>query len=240
MELPDIYRALWRRKLMIVVLTCLLAGAAYVFTKRETPMYTATSLVRVQQQVTNADQAFAELQTAGRLAQTYVTIAQTSTIARGIAHELAGKVSYGDIAGTVKATQVQDLDMLNISATSPSPEHAALIANAAPLALRDFVRSTGTLHDEVITVQPASVPTSPSSPDLKLNVLIAIVLGLILNCGLALALDAFADRVSSPSEIERLTGIPLLAIIPSFGGDSVRGTTQPSSVPPSLLSRGGG
>jgi capsular polysaccharide biosynthesis protein len=220
--MPDVYQALWRHKKLIVGLTVLFAGAAWFLTKREQPVYTASSLVRVQQSVQNTGEAFAALQTSGRLAQTYAKIAATSTIAEMIYRDLDGKVPFSAIAGHVSGSQVEDLELLVISATSSSPQGAQLIANTAPFALKDWVRSTGTLRDRVTLIQESGRPSSPSSPNLKLNVLIAVVLGLILNAGIALLIEAIGDRATSPDEVERVSGLPVLSIVPVVSRESAR------------------
>jgi capsular polysaccharide biosynthesis protein len=220
--MPDVYQALWRHKKLIVVLTVLFAGAAWFLTKREQPVYTASSLVRVQQRVQNTGEAFAALQTTGRLAQTYAKISATSTIAEMIYRDLDGKVPFSAIAGHVSGHQIEDLELLVIAATSSTPEGAQLIANTAPGALTDWVRSTGTLRDRVTLIQQAGRPSSPSSPNLKLNLLIAVVLGLILNAGIALLIEAIGDRASSPDEVERVSGLPVLSIVPVVSRQSAR------------------
>jgi capsular polysaccharide biosynthesis protein len=104
--------------------------------------------------------------------------------------------------------------MLTISARSPDPLTAERIANAAPHALESFIRQTGTLRDQVTLVQRASLPTAPASPNLKLNLALALILGLIFNGALALMIDLISDRVGDADELEKLTGVPVLATIP--------------------------
>jgi capsular polysaccharide biosynthesis protein len=209
---PDLYRALWRHKIFIIVLTAALVAAAYYLTAREPKTYKATALVRVQQKIHDPAEAFLALQTGGRLAQTYANITTTSTIVNKIYKALGGKVPYSDMQ--LSASQVQDLELMSISAVSRTPQNAALVANAAPVALKSFIHETGTLDDQVIFVQKASVPSSPNGPKIKLNVIIALVLGLIFNSALALLLDILGDRVSDPEEFERIAGRPVLARVP--------------------------
>jgi capsular polysaccharide biosynthesis protein len=210
----DVYSALWRHKLAIVALTAIFVAMTVVVTKRETKTYTAASLVRVQQRIQNAGEAFSALQTGGRLAQTYAKITTTTTIARKIYDDLEGKVPYRDI--DVSARQIDDLELLELSATSASPASAQLVANSAPVALRNFIAETGTTHDQVITVQPARLPTSPSSPNLRMNVMLALVLGLIFNGALALLLEVVSNRIPRPDELERATGAPVLSVVPNL------------------------
>jgi capsular polysaccharide biosynthesis protein len=212
----DVYRALWRHKLFIVVLTASLAAATGFLTSRETPVYEASTLVRVQQRINSPGEAFGALQTAGRLAQTYAQIASTATIAQKVQDTLGGRVPLGEIAGSISARQIQDLELLSIGARSTSPARAQAIANAAPQALRSFIEETGTIRDQIITVQPAALPTNPVSPTLKLNIGLAIMLGLIFNGALAVLIEILGDRASEPGELERLTGLPVLAVVPKL------------------------
>jgi hypothetical protein len=48
------------------------------------------------------------------------------------------------------------------------------------------------------------------------NLLLALVLGLILNSGLALLADFLLDRVGKVEELEPLVGHPLLAAVPAL------------------------
>jgi capsular polysaccharide biosynthesis protein len=218
----DVYRALWRHKLFIIVLTASLAVATGFLTSRETPVYEASTLVRVQQRIDNPGEAFGALQTAGRLAQTYAEIVATETIARKVQETLGGRVPLGEIAGSISASQIQDLELLSIGARSTSPKQAQAIANAAPQALRSFIEETGTIRDQIIMVQPAALPTNPVSPKLKLNIGLAILLGLIFNGALAVLIDVLGDRASEPDELERLTGVPVLAVVPKLVLSSAR------------------
>lgn len=212
----EVYRALWRHKLFIALLTAGMVGAAWYATSREQRIYEASALVRIQQRVDNPNDVFGALETGGRLAQTYAQIVETTTVARGIASLLHGRVAYRDIVGAVSAHQVQDLDLLDIQARSPDPRVAAAVANAAPRALRSFIRRTATQGDQIITVQPAAVPRSPASPSTTLNLAIALLVGLLVNGLLALLIEAIGDTVNEVEEFEGLAGAPLLGAIPSL------------------------
>jgi capsular polysaccharide biosynthesis protein len=216
MTIADVYSALWRQKLFIVTMTAAIVGLTWFLTSREQPMYTSSTLVRIQQQINNPTEAFGALQTGGRLAQTYARIAGTGRIAARVYEDLGQRIPFSAIAGSISGSQVADLELLSIDATSRNPRWAQLIANATPGALRSFISETGTAHDQVITVEPAWLPRSPSSPNTKLNVTIALVLGLIFNGALALLIDLLRDRARGPAEFEQLAGKPVLATVPNL------------------------
>jgi len=210
----EFYGALWRHKIFISAMTAIFIASALVLTLREQKIYQASSLVRVQQLISDPGQSLGVLTASAQLAQTYGRIVETSTIAQKIAVNSKGQLPFSEIDGHVSGAPVQGLDMLTISARSPDPLTAEKIANAAPHALESFIRQTGTLRDQVTVVQRADLPKVPASPNVKLNVALALLLGLIFNAALALVIDLISDRVGDADEFEKLTGVPVLASIP--------------------------
>jgi len=210
----DLYRALWRHRLFITVLTAALLGAVWYLTSREQPVYKASSLIRVQQQIQDPGQTLGVLAAGAQLAETYGKIVGTTTVAESIYSDLHGQIPYEEIGGSVSASPVQGLDLLWINAKSTNRDRAVTIANAAPAALKRFINDTGTLRDEIITVQAASRPGAPVSPNLMLNLTVALLAGLIFNALLAVAIELVSDRVVDADEIESLTGHPVLASVP--------------------------
>lgn len=223
---PDVYRALWRHKLMIVALTAALAAAAWFYTSRQPRIYQAASLVRIQQTNAGAD-AYRSLQTGQSLAETYSRITTTRPVAREIENELAGKVKFNEIK--ISAKQVGNLDLMTISAKSKSRLKAQAVANAAPKALSTFLAEAGNKGERLFLVEAASLPKRPVSPKKSLNIALAVILGLIFNGTLALLLHRLADPVGGPEDIERLTGKPVLAEVPMLQlAQPTRETARPT------------
>ncbi len=71
---------------------------------------------------------------------------------------------------------------------------------------------------------PAVSPTKPSSPNLILNLVLAVVAGLLIGVSLALAADHLDDSVKSSDDVERLVGLPTLG---SIGRQRTDRGTQP-------------
>ncbi|MDZ7331571.1 MAG: Wzz/FepE/Etk N-terminal domain-containing protein [candidate division KSB1 bacterium] len=68
-------------------------------------------------------------------------------------------------------------------------------------------------------IDPAKVPDRPSRPHKLLNLVLSIVFGLMLGCGLALSLEYLDRRVKAVEDIERITELNLLATIPVISFD---------------------
>lgn len=230
MTVADVYRALWRRRLLIAVLTLALVAADAFVTAQQTKLYTASSLVRVEQKTTTAADQFGSLQTGALLARTYARIAESSTVADLVKAQLGQSVPASAIK--IKAAQVSDVDLLEMSATNANPALAARIANAVPGALITLVKQSGPSPDVITTIDHAAAPTSPSSPNTKLNVAIGFIVGLILNSGIVLLAAAFADRIGGAEDLEHLTGLPVIATIPTLSLGGVREIDRTAAPPP--------
>jgi capsular exopolysaccharide synthesis family protein len=73
--------------------------------------------------------------------------------------------------------------------------------------------------NNISIVDPAEVPERPSSPNLILNLLIAIMIGSAIGALLALALEQVDETISDPREVEAALGTPLLGTIPTSEED---------------------
>jgi capsular polysaccharide biosynthesis protein len=128
-----------------------------------------------------------------------------------------GRVPARTIAEvSLSGSPVQDLDLLSITARSRAPTNARIAANAAPWALRAFVRNTGSSSEKIVTVKAATTPSLPVSRHLALNIALAVMVGLIFNGALVLLIELLRDRLPEPDELERALGHPVLATVPTL------------------------
>lgn len=220
MRTIDLYRTLWRYRFLIVGLTAVLVVVTWYVTSRQDDEYEATALVRIQQEVSDPTEVFNSLETGKRLAQTYAKIVATDAIKERVADRAGVSID----AVHLSASPVDDLDLLTVTATSTDPKRAAAVANGVPSSLVAFIEDTGTAREQIITVNQAKVPDSPSAPRPKRNIAIALILGLILNSAFALAIAPLSDRLPDPEELEALTGYPVLATIPKLTRREARPT----------------
>jgi polysaccharide biosynthesis transport protein len=72
--------------------------------------------------------------------------------------------------------------------------------------------------NNVSIVDPADMPTRPSSPRLVLNMLLALVIGCSLGAIAAFLLEQADEAISDPAEVERMVGLPLLGSVPKLTG----------------------
>ena len=68
--------------------------------------------------------------------------------------------------------------------------------------------------NNVAIVDLAEIPQEPSSPRLVLNMLIAMLGGVLLGVALALGLEQLDESIGDPTELHRRLGLPLLGSVP--------------------------
>ncbi len=86
--------------------------------------------------------------------------------------------------------------------------------------LKEASITAGLRSSNIRIVDPALVPSNPSRPNKARNILLALLVGLIGGVGLALFREYLDNTVKSPDDIESLTGLPSLAVVPTLPGSN--------------------
>lgn len=73
--------------------------------------------------------------------------------------------------------------------------------------------------NNVAVVDPALVPERPSSPRLKINLGLALLIGCAAALALAFALEQIDETIKDPADATRALGLPLLGAAPATSGD---------------------
>ena len=160
---------------------------------------------------------------------------RSANIANAIAQQLLKRSSdiQGQSAALLQAIQAQVTTVRNELATA-NTAIAVLQAKQQPLSPTDqsalsqlqqtVVAYQGDLT-QLLTTQASSstsavsildeahVPLDPSSPNLILNLALALVLGAVLGLGLAVAASSFDDTFKSSDELRDALGVPVLGAL---------------------------
>jgi polysaccharide biosynthesis transport protein len=82
--------------------------------------------------------------------------------------------------------------------------------------LKEAGISAGLRSSNIRVVDPAMVPTTPARPAKGRNIAMAFLVGLVGGIGLALLREYMDNTVKSPDDIETLSQLPSLAVVPAF------------------------
>ena len=80
--------------------------------------------------------------------------------------------------------------------------------------LKDATVSAGLRATNIHIIDRAVPPSTPVRPDRMRNIIFALAAGIGLGVGLALTREALDNSIKSAQEIEKLTDLPTLAIVP--------------------------
>lgn len=197
----------------VVVAALLLALLGGVYGKiMVRPMYAATAKLYIVGQ-TESSINLSSLQIGTVLSLDYQEVFKTWEVHEMVRQELGLNYSYSQMQSLVNVTKPDDTRVLYITVNHPDPQLAADMANAYAEAAQRFILETmdGDAPNifSVALVPSASVSTGGSS-----YIIIGFLLGTILSIGVITLMFVFDDRPRNPANVEDLTGLPTLAVLP--------------------------
>ena len=214
MALGDYLRILRQRGWIIILLAILTAGAAFGFSRIQTPIYESSLKLLVRPARTDVGQS----QAARELLVNYEQWLRSSYRARDVINELQLDMTAGDLLGdaTVASDRLGLVVQINIENSNPD------LAN-------DITRTWGNLliqwqnqendknqQEDRITIEfqddPQIVGTSPNT---KINTAAGAVFGALMGIILIFVLEWIASGVVRRAEdVERYLDIPVVGRIP--------------------------
>ena len=222
MELRDYLRLLrihWLPLLLGLVLGSVLALG---FSLLQPKVYTADSNALVTVTTPgNTGPSISSESLARSKVNSFVEIGSWRSVAEEAATVLGIDDSPESLVTRVKVTNPTDTTIIRVTANAPSPEEARDLAEA-------WVRGMVTVISEVegvpdpatggITVTPgdsARLPTAPSSPNVKQNVAIGALIGLLLAAGYAVIRTTLDRKIRTPEAVSEQTGLSVVGTLPA-------------------------
>jgi capsular exopolysaccharide synthesis family protein len=189
-----------------------------VLTLNQTPIYkaTATFIVTPEQgKLLDTMDFLSGLDILARrpeIPATYVEVAQSSQIKQ------EAVAAFGLSAQQAKGLSVDSrlrpgTNVVEISAEGRTPTLVRSFADMIGSKTAEYMEDL----DEAFDLKPldaAALPSSPVRPNTKLNLALAVVLGLALGVGLAFVAEYLDTRLYTTERIEEVTSLPVLGRIP--------------------------
>ncbi|WP_251150056.1 polysaccharide biosynthesis tyrosine autokinase [Cellulosimicrobium sp. Marseille-Q4280] len=220
MDLRDYVALLRKRWVSIALIAVTGAGCGVLASLATTATYEARAQVFVS--VRGSDTTSDLLQGSNftvRQVKSYTELVTSPRVLEPVVEELGLTDDAASLAARVRAESPLDTVLIDVTATDESPQLAAAIANATAGSLADVVgeletpAAGGDSPVQISTVRTATVPSSPSSPNVTLNLALGLVVGLALGVGLAVARELLDTRVRSTADVEAVTDAPVLGVI---------------------------
>lgn len=219
MELRE-YALILRKNWVLVVVTAILGlGVGAGATLLATPEYESRTqlYVSVRSDGGTSSDLVQGANYSRQIVNSYVAVVKTGVVLDPVVEQLQLDMTGAQLASYVNASSPADSALINITATSPSPEQSALIANAVGESFQEVVRTqlepeteNGGSPVSLTTTQNALVPAAPVSPNVMINLALGLLVGLAVGYGIAILRTVLDRRIHSVHDIEQITDKPLL------------------------------
>lgn len=212
-DLMELFHVLLRRWYLILICGFLGAAAAFGYTKiRIVPQYEASSMIYI------LEASDINLSLSKQLTVDFATLAKSRPVVEKVIDELELNATYEQLVSTITIANPSDTSILKISVRNPDPELACEISNAMSDATAERVASV-MMTDKPSKVEDAVVPQYPISPNVKKNVMMGGMFGIVVMAGILVVMYLLDDRIKSEEDIERYLGLTTLASIPISRGE---------------------
>ncbi|GAA4915292.1 capsular exopolysaccharide synthesis family protein [Actinomycetospora succinea] len=212
------------RKLIAGVLVlCLLGAVLLDVLLPRTYTSSAVFYVASAQPESSSTDAYSGAQLSTERVKSYTELLQGPRVARDASLLLGGTPTADEIQGAITASSVTETVVLTLEVTERSPDDARLVAGAVSTAFTRLVgaiESTGGVVNRPIAtaevILPPTTPDEPSGPRTTILFAVALLVGLVLGVGVALARRALRDAVDSPDTLAERLGAPVLGVVPAL------------------------
>ncbi len=220
LDLRDIFHIIKKRMKVIILITlaCTLVSGIMSFYVLKPVYESSTSIIVGKPEGTSQTQTeYNDVMLYQKLIQTYQEIAKSRVVADQAYTILEKKYTVDEIQKAVTVTPQTDTQILVIKAKDGDPVEAAKICSAvseAFIAQSEMVFPTG---GDIQVMDKAIVPVEPVSPNKKMNLAIAFLIGLMGSMGLAFVLEMLDRTIKTEDDVERYIGVPIIGMIPREG-----------------------
>ena len=207
-------RKLWSKKFFIVFVgllvgTIALLGSVF-FIK---PKYTSTTRIYVVSRSSDTSLTNQDLQAGSYLVNDYKEVITSSEVLSSVIDQEKLSMSTGELSKEIAVTIPTDTRVISISVTDTDGQRACDIANTVRQVAAEKIKAV-TKVDDVTTLESATKPSHPSSPNVKKNAAIGALAGVFLAVVGILVAEVLDDRVRRPEDIEETLGMTLLGVVP--------------------------
>lgn len=214
----QLVKVLWKRKFLIALVALVAGLAAFAYSSFVIkPQYASTTRIYVvnRNQADKPGLTNQDLQAGSYLVKDYREIILSQDVLEKVVADQNLTIDAKTLGKKVSVTVPADTRIVSISVRDGKPEEASRIANALREVAAQKIISVTRVSD-VTTLEEARPATSPSSPNIRRNTMMATIAGVGIVTVIVLLVELLDDRVKRPEDIEEVMHISLLGVIPNL------------------------
>lgn len=214
-DLIELFHFLFEKIRWILLAAVVAAVVAGIYTFYfQTPMFEATSKLYV---ANSRDSAInlSDLQVGTFLTKDYQEVFSTWEVHEMVSENLGLEYTYREMQDMLSISNPKDTRILYITIRSPRATEAATLANEYASVAKTFIYDTmSTEEPKILSV--ALIPARPYSPNKSRTVMLGFVLGGLLMAGVFVARFLLDDKIKTPDDIMKYTGLVTLTVVPGM------------------------
>ncbi len=218
-DLKSILKILIDRKIgiIVIILACIIVGFIYT-TFFVSPVYEATSTAILTSNSGEEGQASvtqSEVTLNNSLLSTYRGIATSDSVVSKVISNLGLNISADTLKSQITVTSTTNTQIIKITVKNADPSLAAKIANEIRQVFTDRVAELYDMQN-IKPLDDAKVPTTPSNINHAKDLIIFVGIGIVLAIAYVVFANLLDNTIKSSSDIEKATGLNVIAEIPVY------------------------
>ncbi|MDK0553178.1 Wzz/FepE/Etk N-terminal domain-containing protein [Clostridium perfringens] len=208
----------WKLIALITIVATLVSAILSFFVIK--PQYEAKAKLFIGKQETQENNAYnnSDVMMYQQLMKTYAELVKTSDLVTKAVKSANLNYNQNEIKGILNnltATPSADTQILDLSFKGGNPKEVLKITEAIT---NEFISESKDLipNGNVQVIQKPQLPENPVSPNKKLNILIAFILGLMVGVGIVLLMEYLDNTFKSREELEKTLDLPIIGAIPDY------------------------
>lgn len=208
----------WKLIALITIAATLVSAILSFFIIK--PQYEAKAKLFIGKQETQENNAYnnSDVMMYQQLMKTYAELVKTLDLVTKAVKNDNLDYNQNEIKGILNnltATPSADTQILDLNFKGGNPKEVLKVTEAIT---NEFISESKELipNGNVQVIQKPQLPEHPVSPNKKLNILIAFVLGLMIGVGVVLLLEYLDNTFKSREELEKTLDLPIIGAIPDY------------------------
>lgn len=218
-EIAYVLKKRWKLIALITIGATLISAILSFFVIK--PQYEASTKLFIGKQETNQKSVSYDnndIMMYQKLMKTYAELAKTSDLVTKAVDSAGLNYNAKDIKGildNLTVTPGADTQILDLKYKGGNPKEVLEVTEAIT---NEFITESKGLipNGNIQIIQAPQLPEHPVSPNKKLNILIAFVLGLMVGMIVVLLLEYLDNTFKSREELEKTLDLPIIGTIPDY------------------------
>lgn len=215
-DVLSLLKKLWMKKFLILFMalffgTLALLGSIFLIK----PSYSASTRIYVINQQNAENITATDLQAGSFLVNDYKEIITSRDVMKDVIATNSLSLSPDTLSKMISVTIPADTRVISITVTNHDPQQAKNLANSIREVASEKIKSVTKVQD-VTPLEKAQLPSKPSSPNIKRNTMIGMLIGGLFTIVIIVIKEVLDDRVKRPEDVEEVLGMTLLGIVPNI------------------------